>query len=730
MSWDPAYSFGTPNAQPPTPTQTPTAGQFSTSPTFETPSNNTSFESRGGWTPTFAEEYSVFHATPGRLVGDENSFLDTTTAHQLDTTGHDTFGADISAEFASSTHHLSPNIRANLDNSDQPSQFGPSTIASAFSRFDDSVKNKVTPRRPRKRLEESFSGQTATPPQSATKGSRKLAPKISVSTTMQNKDHDNGLYGMSATPTHNSGFSAFPSTSTDLYDFPMSAPATAPVFSDSKPFWDPDASLNAMDLDFGAHELSMFNTGHRISNSLGWGRSNQMIQEVNIPAPAPTPSAPSTRQPAKRQRTLAPKAAVPAQVQKSLPPLQYNSTTATASDPFNGLIDPGLVYSRSNSINVPTEHDDVSLPAPRPATSRLVRKPYQHQQRESRRDQEEICRSRSTRERSSGTNFRRETVSSPVKGSARPGLSRSMSDGKLKRSQSRPVSRPRRASPVKGLRSSVLRPILESPQPGPRTEVRFTIDANGKARTETVIVGSTVFPSKAESMNEHWESSQYESSSDEELIIVSSRNTSFNLPTQPKGPKMAKFNNHLYGSRRQSSSGEGYSRSESSLSQHSTQMDLDGAESEAETVMDEANGSGDATRELRKVMENRKRMQQQKASHHHHYLQDPHGSYYSNSANLSPTTISDPDGTPTSSRGGSTRCVCGKPEDERFMIQCESCENWLHAECVNLSRRSVPAVYICRFCANTPNLRHGRVRDSARAHGSSPLAHKSFKSFR
>lgn len=48
----------------------------------------------------------------------------------------------------------------------------------------------------------------------------------------------------------------------------------------------------------------------------------------------------------------------------------------------------------------------------------------------------------------------------------------------------------------------------------------------------------------------------------------------------------------------------------------------------------------------------------------------------------------------------------------------------------------MPPVYICAFCANTPNVRGGRVRDAGGApvvpsgHASSPLAHKSFKSFR
>ena len=235
------------------------------------------------------------------------------------------------------------------------------------------------------------------------------------------------------------------------------------------------------------------------------------------------------------------------------------------------------------------------------------------------------------------------------------------------------MPRPGRSSPVKALRSGNLHSIPESPQPGPRTEVIFTIDSNGKARTETIIVGRPVSPKKtirSSSLHEEIDSSPYESSTDEEPIIVPSRTSSFNLPTQPKGTKFTKFDNsRRSSSARRRSSASAYSRSESS-SQQSMQIDMEGVESEAETVMEDDDSSGDATRELRKVMEDRKKNQmQQRHPRHHHYSQDPRGGFYNSSANISPTTISDPDGTPTSSRGGTTRCVCGKPEDDRFMIQ-------------------------------------------------------------
>jgi len=60
---------------------------------------------------------------------------------------------------------------------------------------------------------------------------------------------------------------------------------------------------------------------------------------------------------------------------------------------------------------------------------------------------------------------------------------------------------------------------------------------------------------------------------------------------------------------------------------------------------------------------------------------------------------------------------------------------WLHGRCTNITKRTLPSVYICAFCANTPNMRSGHIRDHGRGaagkappgSASSPLAHKSFK---
>lgn len=232
------------------------------------------------------------------------------------------------------------------------------------------------------------------------------------------------------------------------------------------------------------------------------------------------------------------------------------------------------------------------------------------------------------------------------------------------------MQRTGRISPVKRLQPPNLTPISEAPAPFPkvRTEVRLTVDKKGRARTETVVIGEEAEAASTRS-SEGYDSSKYESSTDDEEIIIPSRNTSFALPSQPKGPKLARFETSARDMRRHSKSASN-SYSESS-SQHSM---MDDVESEAETVMEEDDGSGDATEALRKVMENRKKEQRkQRDPRHHHYASDRRGSRYTgyaSSSNLSPTTVTDPEGvTPSSTRSGTTRCVCGKQESEGFMIQ-------------------------------------------------------------
>lgn len=59
---------------------------------------------------------------------------------------------------------------------------------------------------------------------------------------------------------------------------------------------------------------------------------------------------------------------------------------------------------------------------------------------------------------------------------------------------------------------------------------------------------------------------------------------------------------------------------------------------------------------------------------------------------------------------------------------------WLHGKCIGISKRTMPNVYICAFCANTATLGGNRGREELHANAlgiaTSPLGNKSFRSFR
>jgi len=711
--------LGNPNAQPPTPTQTPTSGVFS-SPVFQTPrAEAPTFDNRTGWTPTFAEEYSVFNATPGRLTSTGTHFADISTPRPSTASsqkGPLSNTTELEAELASHVHH---SIQTNLPLPPvDPSRRLPSSPQdfSLHGTGSSDKKSLSTPRKPRRRLEEAFSRQTATPPQSAIKSSRKLAPKPQSRTMQADQEQPQISSGTPGLPNH-LNFSTEPD---DMFAYSMTAPATAPIYTNTKSFWDPDSSMSGMDmdLDFNAGSSAIFDPGmsHRVSNSVDWARSNQMFQDtVNMQVfnedivQAPI-----------RQRPIIAKD----QMSSATPNISDSSFvfdgSTVSEDPFavvasSGAVDPGLLFTfpdlTSSNITGP-ELDPPIQSYSQPSTSQIVRKPYQHQQRESMRDQEELRRSRSSKETNTAARHEKTSFSSPAKKSGRPSLQRSASDSRTKLGPSRRpgqlstiAPRPsnaevrenpirRRTSPLKHQSRTSLSSIPESVS-GTRTALTFSIDANGRARTETkIIVEEPMMKRRPSSpMSDDWGSSQHsDSSTDEDPIILPSRNTSFSLPPRrPDRPKLGHFDTSRQSVEGRRQSIEEPQRSFNASGTFSRKVQPDEQESEAETVLDDYDGSGDATAALRKVMESRKQGAMHQGSSQHHFNPSssnrrtgasnitPHKNnqqYYNStsSTNLSPTTVSDPDlATPStdreSSRSDSTRCICNNRDGDGFMIQ-------------------------------------------------------------
>lgn len=105
-----------------------------------------------------------------------------------------------------------------------------------------------------------------------------------------------------------------------------------------------------------------------------------------------------------------------------------------------------------------------------------------------------------------------------------------------------------------------------------------------------------------------------------------------------------------------------------------------------------------------------------------------HGRYdpFTNTFNGSPSTenLTTPSTDRSSLSTESTRCVCHGTDESQPMVQCESCEKWLHMNCLGFKSSTLPAVYVCVFCTGQTHLvRGGRIRGPVPF--DSPLTHKS-----
>ncbi|ETS84220.1 hypothetical protein PFICI_02245 [Pestalotiopsis fici W106-1] len=769
--------FGVPSAQPPTPKQTPTSVVFP-SPVFETPRNNvSSFEGFATGTPRFAEEYSVFDNTPNsNLQGADTPLADISVSNPYQTPlvqKRSFFSGDIASQIATHVNHLSPNPNLPLPPVDPSRRLQSShSLLETVSSDQDGISplgfQDPPTKKPRQTLEEIQAQQTLTPPPTAHKGARKLAPKLQMNTLQNEDSYPPGF--VLGTP-QQSALPNFVTTPTDMFMYPLSAPATAPVYTDTRPFWDNDASMNGMDYSFGVGNSAMFPAqGHRPMSSYDWGRANEMFQDTGIIPQQPL-QAHESNVPARRERLLAPKP-------PSAPPLLEagSQDTAMLGNSFIGSwdgsfglvnsgegVDPGLLFSRPQSSNMaptnanPTTQNPVPIqPMPQTTPVPIAPKPPQ---------QTSVRRANSIKEIKPSKRAERAAASSPIKPSVRPALSRSASENKGRRAAlpalapaARPVpkqsigSRPSsqgsrgsgRISPLKSHhRLSSLSSIPESVTPKmTRASIKFTIDSHGRARAETTMVpvsdDEDATPKAIRTTKEvrplssGWDTSgEDESSEDDDPIIIPSRNQSFALP-DPNKPTST----HPFQSSRRSVSEQGPN---SSLGIYLNEPNISVADidSDAETEVYEPQGSrGDAASELRKVVQDR----QKRISLNTNQLYAP--GPRSSASTVSPTSFTEASILTPSSHANAVRCVCRRIESphnsDGFMIQCEACEYWLHGKCTNTGSDNVPSVYICAFCGETPTAygipKHQAGRSNgekpSRKSASSPLAHKSFKSFR
>jgi hypothetical protein len=478
----------------------------------------------------------------------------------------------------------------------------------------------------------------------------------------------------------------------DMFNYPMSAPVTGPGS-----FWDPTMAMS-MDMDFAANGAALFQgaaPGLQRNQAFEWNGDLPLFQDPLAP---PVLSNPETMNLMRRERALAPKPMESAQVSAAgdIPP-SASFSAQPMGNPFGlvypgDAVNPGLLFSRPQTSAMEASFN----PADQPNTSNVSLTDVRGQ------GLGDVRRKSSAKEAKNGKMPDRAFASSPVKGSMRPGLGRSFSESRGKKAPSRnsvaplapvtrsvssgtvpePSSRPGRSSgrssPLKSQhRLSELASIPESlSQPCARTSVKFTIDSRGRARAETTML-STEFDFDRTISRSHssrdlarrgsWVSSEDDESTDDEPIIIPSRNNSFNASFALPDPR--KPVGSIFHSSRRSISDRSTS---TSTTADGLNAPLD-AESEAETLMNEhADKGGDAASELRKVVQDRQKRSAQMNNAKTQRLVAPMRGMHSKT--VSPTDLT---GLGQGADAPVIRCVCNKNGAEGgdgFMVHWyESC---------------------------------------------------------
>ncbi|OAA64123.1 PHD finger domain protein [Akanthomyces lecanii RCEF 1005] len=278
-----SISFGDPNAHPPTPQQTPTTASFA-SPVFETPrQQHGSFTDLGGSTPRFAEEYSVFNATPGNLRGSHAQFPDFVPPTPASSHKRLLSAEGFALEIATHANHFSPN--PNLPPVDPSKRLASSPSLNNSRTFARETTPASSPSLNKARSAKKLRRGTITkdpealisPPPTAHKGEQKLVPKL-------NMQYEQSFHQPDFTEVSQShDVTALMASSGDLFSYPLSAPAGA-----STNFWDPQASMG-MDIDFNAAAQGLFpssSAGHRQTGSFDWNNDIQLFQDPNMVPPS------------------------------------------------------------------------------------------------------------------------------------------------------------------------------------------------------------------------------------------------------------------------------------------------------------------------------------------------------------------------------------------------------------------------------------------------------------
>ncbi|KAL1598364.1 hypothetical protein SLS59_007049 [Nothophoma quercina] len=550
--------------------------------------------------------------------------------------------------------------------------------------------------------------------------------------------------------------------SPSMMPFANAGQMSAPPMPQQRLFWD-STETSQMDVDMSGALDPFGPTPNKLHGNLGWQTFHTPVVEQMQ----------AQFQAQQSMSSAAPMASFGVSTAGEGHSSQPSSFVSTAAG-----VDPSMLFSFTSPDDVTASFGNM----PQQATFKPNRQPYETQMLDSRREKEKGKKSRSLHSRSN-TNSSSGSVDDN-----RPSLQRSNTDSGFRRARPTMSERrssadtgaahqiPRRSSPLKRANSGALKAIPEVIR---RPRTRLIIDETGRARTETVpaeeeeVTPRDMRRTSQTSMRHQypalWEEGDTESDSDEPQPTLS-RNTSFSMPQpQRRASKHARIesneltrNNSFKIARpssRTASRGSSGAFDKASFdsvrtvrppsqnaSRRISMIDVPTSSSFNQTSNQStvADSPGDALSAMQKVVGSRRERierasQNTLQAHNQRWAQASvdfnnastphgHGRYdpFTNTFNGSPSTegLTTPSTDRSSLSTDSTRCVCHGTDEGQPMVQCESCNKWLHMGCLGLKPSTLPPVYICVFCTGqTPLARGGRIRGPVPF--DSPLTHKS-----
>ncbi|TQS38313.1 hypothetical protein Golomagni_01184 [Golovinomyces magnicellulatus] len=433
------------------------------SPNLGTLESNIDRETCTGWTPYFAEEYSVFNSTPGRLIN-----CHTFTPTQVWNNSRE----KVTTEIDPPIEYLDDGDDGSSSNVKRKELIpGVHNSLIEGTRSYNSVSRSVTPNSVRNKEEGFFSGQTATPPASKSKKSRNLEHIFSSNTVF------NKLRFFCATPT-----TVRQNTSSSVF--------ADPTLSSHESCLEKEAEIHSAGLGFSENDIFYSSINKAIDGSYNWSMNTRLYHDSNtFSRPSHNILPPDNDildfeplSPEKSDRVDPSHSSVMPLKLLNNRIFNYSLRNVTTTG-----VNPGLLLSRKSSTSMSSTSKEFSSTVAPSSTKIRNLIPYQHQRREYLRSQEIRKFNQSSRDLKKRRVYDSETESSPAESPSRSDHLR----GKRQYKDGNKCATKRSLFPTKNHGDNGPKYFSELPPTSTQIEVKLTIDSKGRAQTETIRGAST-----------------------------------------------------------------------------------------------------------------------------------------------------------------------------------------------------------------------------------------------